>query len=70
MSEPPVLGEKRDAVGIARLNRPDARNALNTQCSRELRAAFEDFRADDHLWVAIVTGAGDKAFSAGGDIKE
>ncbi len=52
------------------LNRPDALNAFN----RELVQAFSDatarFRDDDGLWVAVITGAGDRAFSAGADIKD
>jgi enoyl-CoA hydratase/carnithine racemase len=62
--------EKRDHVAWVTMNRPEVRNALNSQCHVEMRSAFEDFRDDDNLWVAILTGAGDKAFSAGADLKE
>jgi enoyl-CoA hydratase/carnithine racemase len=65
-----ILYEKQDHIVWITINRPEARNALNTQCHRELRTAFEDFRSDDSLWVAIITGAGDKSFSAGADLKE
>ena len=53
------------------LNRPDAANALNTQMGRDLHDFFEQFQLDTHdLRVIIVTGAGEKAFCAGGDLKE
>jgi enoyl-CoA hydratase/carnithine racemase len=51
------------------INRPEAMNALNAEVFRGLHDAMEDFRDNDELWVAILTGAGDKAFSAGADIK-
>jgi len=44
-------------------------NALNSEVFRGLRDAMEDFRDNANLWVAILTGAGDRAFSAGADIK-
>ena len=65
-----TLVEKRDHVAWITINRPAARNALNSDCHRELRGVFEDFRDDDECWVAILTGAGDKAFCAGADLKE
>jgi len=52
------------------INRPEAMNALNSDVFQGLRNAFNDFRDDDDLWVAILTGAGDEAFCAGWDIKE
>jgi enoyl-CoA hydratase len=53
------------------LNRPEAANAFNTQMSRELMRLFEGFQLDlQDLRVVIITGAGDKAFCAGGDLKE
>ena len=51
------------------INRPEAMNALNPEVFRALRDAMEDFRDNDNLWVAILTGAGERAFSAGADIK-
>ena len=51
------------------LDRPEALNALNAEVSAGLRDAMVDFRDDPGLWVAILTGAGDRAFSAGADIK-
>jgi enoyl-CoA hydratase/carnithine racemase len=65
-----VLYEVRDQVAWITLNRPEARNALNKAARDGLRAAFERFNADDAAAVAVLTGAGDKAFCAGGDLKE
>ncbi|WP_420871719.1 acetyl-CoA acetyltransferase [Gordonia hongkongensis] len=50
------------------INRPDARNALNPAANAELDSIFEAYFADPDLWVAILTGKGDKAFSAGNDL--
>jgi len=61
---------KEDKVAIFTLNRPEVFNAQNLQLLRELEAALKDFRDDPNLWVGIVTGAGEKAFCAGADIKE
>ena len=58
-------------VTIVRLNRPDASNALNTQMGRDLVRYFEDVALDPKdLRCIVLTGAGDKAFCAGGDLKE
>jgi enoyl-CoA hydratase/carnithine racemase len=51
------------------LNRPEVMNAIHPPASDELGKVFDDFEADPELWVAIVTGAGDRAFSAGNDLK-
>jgi len=61
---------KDGRIAIFTLNRPDALNALNSQLRRELSEAMADFRDDPDLWVGIIQGAGEKAFSAGADIKE
>lgn len=61
--------EKRDRVAVLTMNRPQVRNALHPPAHREMAAALDDFAADEDCWVAIVTGAGDKAFSAGNDLK-
>ncbi|MFJ8025493.1 acetyl-CoA acetyltransferase [Streptomyces sp. NPDC096311] len=50
------------------INRPEARNALTPQANDELDEVFDAYFADPDLWVAILTGAGDKAFSAGNDL--
>ena len=51
------------------LNRPDRMNALHSPAHFELHETFEAFEDDPELWVAILTGAGDRAFSAGNDLK-
>jgi dehydration protein DpgD len=51
------------------INRPEVMNALHPPASEELGQAFDAFAADDEQWVAIVTGAGERAFSAGNDLK-
>jgi enoyl-CoA hydratase/carnithine racemase len=56
-------------VLVVTLNRPDVMNALHPPANFELARVFDDFAADPDLWVAIVTGAGDRAFSAGNDLK-
>ncbi len=63
-----ILYEKRGRIAYVTINRPDRRNAIDPATSHELKAAFEEFKADDDAWVAILTGAGDQAFSAGADL--
>lgn len=67
---PPILYEKRGRIALITINRPERRNALNFEAFGLLANAWLDFRDDPNLWVAIITGAGDKAFCAGGDLKE
>jgi E-phenylitaconyl-CoA hydratase len=62
--------EKEGRVAIFTINRPEAMNALNMQTVRELLEALVDFRDDPELWVGIITGAGEKAFCGGADIKD
>jgi len=64
-----VIYEKKERVAIMTLNRPEALNALSVELRDELQTAMVDFRDDPEMWVAILTGAGDRAFSAGADIK-
>jgi crotonobetainyl-CoA hydratase len=64
-----ITYEKHGRVATITINRPEVRNALHPPANRELSAAFDEFAADPDAWVAIVTGAGDKAFSAGNDLK-
>jgi enoyl-CoA hydratase/carnithine racemase len=54
---------------IVTIDRPDVMNALHPMASQELSDAFDEFAANPDLWVAIITGAGDRAFSAGNDLK-
>jgi enoyl-CoA hydratase/carnithine racemase len=65
---PKVLYEKRDRIAYVTLNRPEAKNAIDAETHELLWKTWEDFRDDDSLDVAIVTGAGD-AFCAGADLK-
>jgi enoyl-CoA hydratase/carnithine racemase len=61
--------KKEDKIAIITLNRPEAMNSLSVDLRIALHDAMVDFRDDPNLWVAILTGAGDRAFSAGADIK-
>jgi enoyl-CoA hydratase len=65
-----ILLERRGAVALLTINRPDKRNALNIQTRAEGAAALDELRADDAVRVVVITGAGDKAFVAGADIGE
>jgi enoyl-CoA hydratase/carnithine racemase len=65
-----VLVEKVDGVAILTLNRPEQLNAMNYQLSMELHEAVTRLSADAEVGCLVVTGAGPKAFSAGGDIHE
>jgi enoyl-CoA hydratase/carnithine racemase len=61
--------EREGPVTIVTLNRPDVMNALHPPAHYELHEIFDAFAADREQWVAIVTGAGERAFSAGNDLK-
>jgi crotonobetainyl-CoA hydratase len=63
-----VLMERRGAVALLTLNRPESMNAINSELARELGDAVAEFAADDSLRVAVLTGAG-RAFCAGADLK-
>ncbi|MDP1818299.1 MAG: crotonase/enoyl-CoA hydratase family protein [Acidimicrobiales bacterium] len=65
----PILRERRGHVEIVTINRPEARNAINYDTSAALADAFDEIEADDDVWAAVLTGAGDKAFCAGMDLK-
>lgn len=60
--------EKADHIMTVRMNRPDRLNALHPLANAELGEAFDDFAADDDMWVAIITGEG-RGFSAGNDLR-
>jgi enoyl-CoA hydratase len=70
MAEPVVLVEKTEGVAILTLNRPEQLNAMNAQLSAELREAVARATDDDEVGCIVITGAGTRAFSAGGDIHE
>ena len=61
--------EREGHLTIVTLNRPEVMNALHYPAHLELEQVWNDFDADPDQWVAIVTGAGDRAFSAGNDLK-
>ena len=65
-----ILVEKEDGVAILTLNRPEKLNAMNRQLNLELQDAVRAMNADDEVGCIVITGAGEKAFSAGGDIHE
>jgi enoyl-CoA hydratase/carnithine racemase len=65
-----ILYEKQEHVVIITLNRPEVHNCLSRKTALELHDARQTFRDDDDAFVAIMTGAGEKAFSAGWDLKE
>ena len=65
-----ILVDREDGVGIVTLNRPDKLNAMNRKLTSELREAIKEFDHDDAIGCIVITGAGEKAFSAGGDIHE
>jgi len=67
---PALEYEKRGRIAYITLNRPEARNAMNAELWDGLLQAWTDVGKDPNVWVAIVTGAGDKAFSSGQDLKE
>jgi enoyl-CoA hydratase len=64
-----IIVETKGRVGLIRLNRPSALNALNAQVVEEVGAALEGFEADDGIGCIVITG-NEKAFAAGADIKE
>ncbi len=62
------LVDKEDHIMTVRLNRPDRLNAMHPPANVELGEVFDDFAADDDMWVAIITGEG-RGFSAGNDLR-
>jgi enoyl-CoA hydratase/carnithine racemase len=65
-----VQVERDGRLTVVTINRPDAMNALNAPANRELDEIFNGFAADPDQWVAIIQGAGQKAFCAGHDLKQ
>ncbi len=66
----PIDYKKEGRIATFTINRPRAFNAIDVESWQQLNEAMIDFRDDPELWVGIVTGAGDKAFCAGADIKD
>jgi enoyl-CoA hydratase/carnithine racemase len=69
MSYELITVEKKGHVSIVTINRPEVMNAISPPTSVELDMAFNEFDEDPEAWICIVTGAGDRAFSAGNDLK-
>jgi enoyl-CoA hydratase/carnithine racemase len=69
LSNETVLFEQDGHLAVITLNRPEAMNAINPPLGGALREALEEVRDNDSIWVAILTGAGDRAFSAGADLR-
>ncbi len=65
-----ILTAIESGIGRITINRPDSRNSLNTQVLGDIRSALAEFRYEDRVGVIVFTGAGDKAFAAGADIRE
>ena len=64
-----IIVEKKEHITIVTLNRPEVLNALHPYIQLELGHAFNEFEDEPNAWVAILTGVGKKAFSAGADLK-
>jgi crotonobetainyl-CoA hydratase len=69
MSHQYCVVQDEGRVRIVTLNRPEVLNALHADANDELAAVWDEFAARDDLWVGIITGAGERAFSAGNDLK-
>jgi len=61
--------EREGPLWVVTIARPEVMNSLHPPANAELAEVFDDFAADDDAWVAIITGEGDRAFSAGNDLK-
>ncbi len=70
MSYDHILVDKEDGVAIITLNRPEVLNAMNRKLGSELHEAVLEMNADDEIGCIVLTGSGQRAFSAGGDIHE
>lgn len=70
MSDAVLFDAREDGIAIITINRPEQRNALSREVREELFAAWDKFEHDQGSRVAILTGSGEKAFCAGGDLKE
>ncbi|MCL5025037.1 MAG: enoyl-CoA hydratase-related protein [Chloroflexi bacterium] len=69
MSYQYVVYEKSDHIARVTINRPEVMNAVHPPAHMELDEIWNDFQGDPQMWVAILTGAGDRAFCAGADLK-
>jgi enoyl-CoA hydratase/carnithine racemase len=64
-----VERERRGNLEILTINRPEARNAINSQVTEAMATALDSLATDEDCWVVVLTGAGDRSFSAGMDLK-
>jgi crotonobetainyl-CoA hydratase len=69
VAQPAALVERRDRVMVITLNRPEARNAVNSEVTSIVGSALDEADRDNGVWVVIITGAGDQSFCAGADLK-
>ncbi len=65
-----TVQERHDGVIVVTINRPDARNAINTAVTRGLEAALDEAETDETVRAVVITGAGERAFCSGMDLKE
>lgn len=64
-----ITVKKAECITTVTLNRPEVMNTINAAMHHELQAAFDDFAADPDQFVCVITGAGERAFCAGSDLK-
>lgn len=64
-----LIYEKKERIATITLNRPEVMNALHPPLNAELQRVWDDFMSDPDIWVGILTGAGERAFCAGADLK-
>ena len=64
-----IKTEKKGHILVVTMNRPEVYNAVHSEMHHEMSDCWDEFAADEDLWVAVLTGAGDKAFTAGNDLK-
>ena len=69
MSADDILFERRGGLGLVRLNRPQALNALTLEMSRRLDAMLKEWAADPEVRLVAIRGVGERAFCAGGDVR-
>ena len=65
-----LIFEKKNKIAYLTINRPEVMNAMDPETYSQLSEAWIEIRDDPNIWCAIITGAGDKAFSAGADLKK
>ena len=66
----PVQLSREGRVAIIVMDRPEARNAMNREMAEQLNTTYDELAGDEAVWAVVLTGAGDRAFCAGQDLKE